>query len=306
MLRTVPSLFSLLAGALLAPACGGEATGGDACEDLSSHPEHPPCTGTLFDAHGHFMPTWGKEVIPTAVAEAGISHFVILGVKDKYKYEENVPETYTNCAWFDVGKEEMDAVTELLDAGARCLGETSLQHFPSGPSSEAKEHDPNNEFLRAVYAAAASHGVPINPHFDYSDEHIGEFKEALESNPDTPFIWAHMGDGNAEQVRSMLDAHPNLHVAISSRNPLRSFDGRLLPMDEQRLDDGDLKLKEGWRQLFEDHSDRVLYGSDIGPGDRPLHMESIANHYRALLGQLIPEAAEQIAHLNAENLFGVQ
>jgi predicted TIM-barrel fold metal-dependent hydrolase len=288
---------------------GGEDTGGeigDECEDLSAHESHPPYTGTLVDAHGHFMPAWAKEVVPTMVQAADLAHFVILGVKDTYQYEKTDPDTYTYCAWFDVGEEDLEGVVAMLDAGARCLGETSIRHFASGPNAEAKDHDPTSEFLTAVYAEAASHQVPINVHFDYSDEHVGEYKAALDAHPDTSFIWAHMGDANAAQVRDMLDAHDNLFVDISSRNPLCSFGGRLLPMDEQRLDDGDLKLKEGWRQLFEDHSDRVLYGSDVGPGDRHLYMEEIANHYRALLGQLSPEAAERIGHLNAEGLFGVQ
>jgi predicted TIM-barrel fold metal-dependent hydrolase len=276
------------------------------CEDLTSDDDLPPYQGVLFDAHGHYMPTWPDHVIPTVVETGEFSHYVIQGVGQYMGYEQDDPDTYTGCAWIAVEDENLDGLIAMLSSGRKCIGETSVRHFPSGPDSSVDENPANNDFLMSVYAQAALYEVPINIHFDYDEATIWEFEEALDDNPDTSFIWAHMGDALAPTVQQMLDDHPNLDVDISSRNPLCSFGGRLLPMDDQRLDDGDLVLKDGWRQLFEDHSDRVLFGTDVGPGDRHLHVDKITAHYRTLLGQLSSEAAERIGHENAEALFGVE
>jgi len=298
---------------LLLCGCGGKdkGTGGAAeCDDTSTSPSLPLSTVTLFDAHGHLMPSWKDNVLPKALQAGGLSKMVLLGVGDTLSIAEKAPDSFVACAWSDVGDEDLDGLIEQLDAGAKCIGETSIRHFPAGVASAEKAHDATSPYLLSVYQEARKRGVPINVHFDYTEEHISELKAALsqardDENGATAFIWAHMGDAPASVVRQMLEDHDNLHVDLSSRNPLCSFGSRLLPIDEQRLDDGTLKLKEEWRTLFEDHSDRVLFGTDIGPGSRHTDVARIAEYYRTLLGQLSEEAQERIGHANAEALFGV-
>jgi hypothetical protein len=48
-----------------------------------------------------------------------------------------------------------------------------------------------------------------------------------------------------------------------------------------------------------------MVGTDVGPGDRHLDVVEVVDYYRTLLGQLTPEAADQIAHANARVLFGL-
>ena len=55
---------------------------------------------------------------------------------------------------------------------------------------------------------------------------------------------------------------------------------------------------------MEAHSDRVLVGTDVGPGSRHLDAVEVVGYYRTLLGQLSPAAADRIAHENARELFG--
>ncbi len=214
-------------------------------------------------------------------------------------------------AWPDLENENLASVVAQLDGGAKCVGETSIRHFASGLTSTEKTFDATSAYLMSLYEEARKRDVPVIVHFDYSEGRISELEAALEDARDTDygattFIWAHMGDAPSGVVRRMLDDHDNLFVDLSSRNPLCTFDGRLLPIEDQRLDDGTLTLKEGWRSLFEDHSDRVLFGSDIGPGSRHMEVAKIVEYYRTLLGQLSKQTQERIGHQNAKALFGVE
>ena len=138
-------------------------------------------------------------------------------------------------------------------------------------------------------------------------EHIAEFERAMTSSrtPDgnTLFIWAHAGDAPGDVVSALLAAHSNLYFDLSSRNSLEAYEGRLLPIERQRLDDGSMVLKEEWKTLMETYPDRVMVGTDVGPRDRHLHIVEVVNYYRTLLGQLPVDVADQIAHGNARTIF---
>ncbi len=56
---------------------------------------------------------------------------------------------------------------------------------------------------------------------------------------------------------------------------------------------------------METHPDRVMMGTDVGPGYRHLEVVEVVDYYRTLLGQLTPETADQVAHANARRLFGL-
>ena len=182
----------------------------------------------------------------------------------------------------------------------------SIRHFPAGPPpAAAVENDFNEPDLLKLYGLAVNYNVPVNFHFDYHEDHVGEIVATLPNYSGVKFIWAHAGDAQPEQLAPMLSQFDNLYIDISCRNPLESFQGRLLSTDLQRLDEEDGIIKQGWRQLFTDHADRVLYGSDIGPKGRLEQYDEIQEYYRGILSQLDPEVAEKIAWKNAEKLFDI-
>ena len=272
--------------------------------------------GDIIDAHGHVMPSWNDNVVPMVVSQGGLSGFVVLGLDNELTLQGQDSSTYANCVFFQVADGEDDPEATLDDIhtallnGARCIGEVSIRHFASGPSATAKEHDATSDFLMDVYQLArAELGVPITVHFDYTAEHIDNFESALSqsrtADGDTQFIWAHAGDAPAHVVSSLLEDHSNLAIDLSSRNSLDSFSDRLVSVEEQRLDDGDMVLKEEWKTLMETHADRVMVGTDVGPGSRHMDAAEIVGYYRTLLGQLSPEAAVQIAQTNAQALYGL-
>ena len=73
----------------------------------------------------------------------------------------------------------------------------------------------------------------------------------------------------AEEL-SLVDlrsAEELLYIDLSSRNPLDSYSGRLVSIEEQRLDDGEMVLKEDWKTLMETHPGRVMVGTDVWVGE---------------------------------------
>lgn len=302
-------------------ACGGPKGGasgsaaGDDCVAATPAHGHTPSTVDLFDSHGHHMPTWDPAVLEAALADGGLTGMVLLGPADTSSVVQANPGTYVGCVFVsvkdgDVTQQDMAPVLNALESGAGCIGEVKVRHFASGPGAEDVLFEADNPFMTVLYALAREFGVPVNVHVDYFEGQMEGFERALEESRDatagnTNIIWAHMGDAPASAVDDLLKRHENLYVDLSSRNPMCDFSERLTSMEEQRLDDGTYTLKPEWKALFEEHADRVLFGTDIGPGERHESMAEIVDYYRILLGQLTLEAQEKIGAENARALFGL-
>ena len=111
-------------------------------------------------------------------------------------------------------------------------------------------------------------------------------------NAKAKIIWAHTGFTVAPaRVKELLASYPALWGELSYRSGVTGGDGKLAPE---------------WRALFASHSDRFLIGSDTWISERWFGYDTIIKDYRAWLAQLPADQAKQIAHGNAERLFGGQ
>ena len=297
-------------GAGIGGSCEELASPGGTCSNVVKNSAFPLSTVDFLDAHGHVLPTGSDDIIATALESAGLTGYIALGLDNGLSLQVKDSKTYANCAWIDPQEEDFEGLMTVLDKGARCIGEISLRHFASAAGNDGDCSDANSDFMKKVYQEARRRKIPINVHYDYSTNHISGFKDTITAAQDskngaTTFIWAHMGDASASTVRDMLKAHANLMVDISSRNPLCDYDGRFVKIEDQRLDDGTLKIKEEWRTLFEDYADRVMFGTDIGPGSRHLKVKEVVDYYRTILGQLSAGAQAKIASQNARKLFAM-
>lgn len=109
-------------------------------------------------------------------------------------------------------------------------------------------------------------------------------------NPKARIIWAHTGFSTAPaRVATLLETHPGLIGELSYRSGITEGGG---------------KLTDDWRALFGKHSQRFLIGSDTWINERWFNYDSIFKEYRAWLAQLPEAQAKNIAHANAERLFG--
>lgn len=263
----------------------------------------------LIDAHAHQMPKdYPDGWLETLFAENAPMGIALLGIGNVSQHQENYPNqvfAFSNFKDLDI---DLTQVDDHLKAGFYGIGEVSIRHFGTGaPGNKSPDVDnPFNEpILIELYDLAREHSVPILFHYDYESDHMDEMTLTLPEYLDVIFIWAHSGDAQPLELRSLMEAHDNLHLDISSRNPLESFEGRLTSKELQRLDEEDGTIKTEWRELFTDFADRIYYGSDIGPKGRLEEYAAIQEYYRGILGQLDPEVAEKIAYKNAQVLFGL-
>lgn len=195
--------------------------------------------------------------------------------------------------------EELDDL--LTVNGVRGLGEVICRHAPyslgargggvAGPRNDVPADHP---MLVEAYRRTGAAGGVVNIHQEWP--YADELERAVQAAPETPFIWAHIGHGDADLARRLLSRNPNLHADISARSPW------LGPTKLLTGEDG--LLTPAWASLLRDYADRFLLGFDFFvrvhfEGDFPAQM---VNYYRHLLGQLEPEVAGQIAFGNAQRL----
>jgi predicted TIM-barrel fold metal-dependent hydrolase len=64
------------------------------------------------------------------------------------------------------------------------------------------------------------------------------------------------------------------------------------------------QLTPAWRDLFGRYSERFLIGSDTWIDQRWTQYDDLMRGYRAWLAQLPADQARNVAHANAERLFG--
>lgn len=140
------------------------------------------------------------------------------------------------------------------------------------------------EWVRKVVDFAVANDLYLHAHAD---------AEALEilyaHNPKARVIWAHTGFSlEPSRVDALLQRYPDLWGELSYRGGIVDGQGR---------------LTDEWRALFERHSNRFLVGSDTWIDQRWASYSEIIAGYRGWLAQLPPQAAAQIAHGNARRLF---
>ena len=203
-----------------------------------------------------------------------------------------------------------DIVADQLGDGATGVGEMTLRH--SGPPMLAANIAANETTAMAIYALAEARGVPVSIHFETRDKsapgvdiasRIEELRTALSANPDTIFIWAHLGDTGPATVRALIEEFDNLYADLSTRNPyyIRGWPVTLQSLSTES--EGTFTLKTEWRDLFEDHSDRFLFGLDLASQDRVDQLSDVVSYYRGVLGELSQATAEKIACKNARALL---
>ena len=298
--------------AVLFGGCGDGGGGGAEGSSSSSGSGTSSAAIKLFDAHMHLMPADDAEVVYARVVAAGIEGIAPLGIQDASALSGAHPGTVVPFGHIDRHPVTREALLTLatvrdlqrkLEAGLiRGIGEIPIVHAPTPTGPSGGDRNPGDHpVLLQVYALAAAFRVPVNVHIEHAS--VEELVVALEAAPATTFVWEHIGDAPPETVAPLLAAYPNLLCDISCRNP---FYDRAQPVELQSLTAADGTLEPEWRDLFERHPDRFLFGTDIGPPERVEIIDMVVAYYRDVLGQLSPGTAARIAGGNARRLFGLE
>ncbi len=280
---------------------------------------------TMIDAHSHIAgPNIDVDIdmdyVFSFLDQANISKILLFGppapLQNVYrKYPDRVipflsffrPDPSTGK--LIISHERLEQVERLLKSGVfKGIGEIALRHKAHG-----NHYPADDPLMLELYDLAAQYSVPVNVHVDF--EYSDELERALEHNRKATIIWAHCGaTGTAAGIvhaappliRRMMDKHPNLFADLSLSNPYTL--GESAPTQEELFTNPDGSIKQEWKDLFEDYSDRFMWGLDMvisseGYYERVELTVKATNYYRSLLGQLSPEAAENIAYKTIERIL---
>ena len=270
--------------------------------------------GPLVDAHAHLKASDGVSV-DTLIGlydGAGVRGAILFGepwqvasdARGRYP-DRIVPflaEGYANALHPDSSYVHPEGLDQLLAATVvRGLGEVICRHSPfrlgaTGGSYAAPANDvpADHPTLIAAYRIAAKYGAPVTVHQEWF--YAAELERALRAAPDTTFVWAHAGHGDATTVRGMLARNPNLLADLSARTPWIGPGTVLLRPNGT--------LAPEWGTVLREYADRFLVGLDlfVPAHYRQGYVSQMVDYYRGLLGQVEPDVAASIGHANAERI----
>lgn len=161
---------------------------------------------------------------------------------------------------------------------------------------------PDSAAYDMVYKFAARYKMPVNIHSNITSSASassplplfkGQMETALQNNPDTVFIWAHIGISNSLHVYHL----PEIAAELLEKYPNLNFDLSWLVFENDVAKDG--KVSQEWLSLLEKHSDRFMVGSDFVGHFKPVEAyRKEIRKYDLLLNALKPAAAVRIARDN--------
>jgi hypothetical protein len=247
----------------------------------------------IFDAHVHYSEGAWVSYDPRAVIElmdrAGVTRALVSSTPDDgtlMLYKTNsarvVPELrpYRSSGdmidWFR-NPEVLAYVMDRLKSGIyRGIGEFHLL-------DESQVRTP--QIARLVELAVGGDLV-LHVHCD-----AGPVRALFALNPKLKILWAHAGVfASPAEIGALLDRYPTLWTELS----LRALD----------IDPG-AGLEPEWRALLLRHPTRFMIGTDTWTTSRWAEYVPLVQQHRAWLTQLPEAVAQNIAHRNAERVFGV-
>ncbi|MFC3227548.1 amidohydrolase family protein [Marinibaculum pumilum] len=141
--------------------------------------------------------------------------------------------------------------------------------------------DADGPVMRRLVELAREYGIFLHAHAD-----ADAVERLFAQDPEARILWAHSGFAQPDEVRAMLDRHDTLWADLAFRSEHGSGG----------------KVDPGWKQLFLDHPDRFMVGTDTFTPERWYYVIDHADWSRAWLDDLPPDVAERIAWRNAQAL----
>ena len=185
-------------------------------------------------------------------------------------------------------------------ASGQCKGIGEL--FPNNLSSHGNDfpgfrYPVDSPLMRRLWELSAKYLVPLSVHAEADAPTVAEMERLLDTTPMGVFIWAHTGFyAEPPLLRRLFQQHPDLFCELSWRDERRMPINRSVSLAHM--------LRPEWQELFESFSDRFVIGTDIDPNHPSMERyESLIGYWREILGQLSHDAAERIAHQNAEHVL---
>ena len=248
----------------------------------------------IFDSHLHYSQESWEEFPPAVVMRklrnAGVSWALVSSTPDEGTLKLTgrdrkrfIPELRPYRGQVGAGNWADDGATPAYLAGRlqtgvyKGIGEF---HLLSG-------EDAGKPVLREVARMALQRNILLHVHAGAEP-----VRKLFSLQPKLRILWAHAGMTTPpDEIRRMLEAHPNLWADVSFRG------GDILQ--------GNV-LHPAWEILLLAHKDRFMIGSDTYANSRWEAYEALIARHRKWLALLPPAAAKAIAHGNALRVLGVK
>jgi Amidohydrolase len=245
----------------------------------------------IFDAHIHYsQPDWSvltPDQVLAILDRAGVRRALVSSTPDDgtLKLYDKAPQRIVPflrpyrsredmLTWHSDPAVQMYVEERLTRGIYKGIGEI---HLALADQAEAP-------VVKRCAELAAQRQIFLHAHVD--DITV---EKLLQRYPQVKILWAHAGmSASAATVSGLLDRFPNLWVELAVRTDVAPG--------------GTLDHK--WRAVFLRHPDRFMVGTDTWVTARWETLVQGMQVVRGWLGELPREVAEQIAHRNAERLFG--
>lgn len=204
------------------------------------------------------------------------------------------------------------------------MGELEFRHYMSAHQCKAGRYDRdvdiplNGKNGHRLFRLSEETGVPFVIHLEPEDHALEALEEMLGTYPGAKVIVAHFGQirhplkekrFGPELVRHLLGTYPNLYYDLSVGHP-----GRRYPCTGERGDTviwqgtgGNQRdvLREDYKAILTDFSDRFVCGLDYGGGRWPFpeFIEYRVGNLRRILRDLPETAKHDIGYRNAWKLL---
>lgn len=262
----------------------------------------------LIDAHNHdasgftyarMMKTWKQDGVDRIVLFGDVSEPSAIGTDEiSWNAYQEAPDQF--IPFFSginlLDESGLQTVKDNLEKGYFGIGEIAAASTNSPVLANVawKTKDPMDGILPKIYKLCAEYKTPVLLHIDPpSGEPVRKLEEALEDNPDTTFIFAHINAYNSpDNVEYLLKKHPNLYADFFAGFTASN------PESANRLDD--------FVSVMKQFPDRFLLSTDSGYGLPGGEEKAIEGMYRLIDALGDRRIAQQVAGGNLERLIRMQ
>lgn len=201
------------------------------------------------------------------------------------------------------------------------MGEFDFRHYMSGHQCKNNRTDRDSDISvksengRRIFALSEETGIAFVIHLEPEDRPLSEIEEMLAAYPGAKVIWAHFGQirypkmeskFGPELVRRLLSTYPNLYIDIATGSPGRRYKCNGSIIDTVIWQDGVLgsqknTLKDEYKSILIEFSNRFVVGTDYGGGRKPLpeFLSGKTKNIRLIMRDLPDEARHNIGYRNA-------
>ena len=289
-------------------------------------PPAPSYQGALFDAMAQIESRQSPGYVLETMRAAGVEKMALFArLHRRRSGEANVLQAGRQAPGSIVmgapkAMDERDDLTSgfvrrtLEEIPARryaFVGELMFTHGDKTHGEQTQEGeryvDPLSTGVQRLMEGLKARPVPVMTHWEVYDwqRDWPRVSELYRRYPELSFVWPHAGFAHAGQVEEVLARHPNVVVTLSKKE----HDQRAMSDNEKAanlgpaLVDGCGILRPDWKELLVRHQERLLFATDAHKDHRWSKYGEVVKAWRAILGQLPPEAAEKIAYRNALRIY---